>query len=92
MFDETRRAVGKLTASLSNTAVHRIVDQILGADRELAQTAVDEAAAAGGRARKLADARQDVVEGDQQVARTAYTGGIRRYRDAWQDAGEATRP
>jgi len=26
------------------------------------------------------------------VARTAYTGGIKRYRDAWQDAGEATRP
>ena len=91
VFDDTRRAVGKLTSSLSDASVQRIVDQILGADRELARTAVADATAAGGRIRKLADATDDIGEGDTQVARTAYTGAIKRYKDAWQDAGESMR-
>jgi hypothetical protein len=92
VFDDTRHAVGKLTAWLSDSTVQRIVDQILGADRELAQSAVDDAGAAGGRARPLADASHDLVEADAHVVGTAYTGAIKRYRDAWQDAAEAMRP
>ena len=91
VFDDTRRAVGKLTSWLADHDVQRVVDEILGADRELARVAVAEAVAAGGRPRKLADAQQDLLEGDAQVARTAYTGGIKIYRDAWQDAAESLR-
>lgn len=91
VFDGTRRAVGRLTSWLADADVKRVVDQVLGADRELARVAVEEAIAAQGRARKLADAQDDLVEADAQVARTAYTGAIKRYDDVWHDARESTR-
>lgn len=62
------------------------VATLVAVDRKLAQTALDEAIAAGGKADKIAQAQAYLLKGDTEYAAKKYDGAINNYKNAWKAA------
>ncbi len=78
----------KLTAA-QKAAIQAVIDQLVQADQILAQTAVDEATAAGGNAKKLAAANKALAKAAALIAAGKPDEAINQYRIAWEKAQES---
>ena len=62
------------------------INRILKADRLLATISIQEAAAAGLNAKKIAEDLAQVAKGDEEAAAGNYANAIEHYRNAWRHA------
>jgi len=89
-FQRLRDAVKEL-AKLKNppAAVSTSINTLVSVTRTLAQTALDEAIAAGGNAKLIAKAQKEISKALQELAKNQADDAIARYEQAWQYAQEA---
>ena len=78
----------KLTAA-QKAAIQAVIDQLVQADQILATTAVAEATAAGGQAKKLAEANKALAKAAALSAAGKPDEAINQYRIAWEKAQES---
>src|SRR6185436_11938437 len=94
VFDKEREGVQKLQELIKDKK-NTIPDDTLlgfihcftGVDRQLAVTAIDEAATNGGKPEKIAKARREVAKGDEDAADGKYDHAIEHYKHAWKQTG-----
>ncbi len=93
VFQEEKNAVNKLNAILKNrrgplpdATVQGFITFLTDADRMLAQVAVDEAIAQGGRQIDIAKALHALARGDAFLANGKAENAIEQYRNAWNHA------
>jgi hypothetical protein len=94
VFDEEREAVKKLQeiqkdkkSTIPDGDLQGFIDRIVAVDRQLAQTAVDDAA--GGNANELDKANDELAKGDAEAAAGKPTNAIDHYKHAWEHAQKA---
>jgi hypothetical protein len=94
VFEKERRAVDKLrelvrdrSSAVDKEALQRSIEELVSVDRLLATVAIHDAA--GGDARKLADANRELAKGDAELASGKPGDAIDHYRRAWKHALEA---
>jgi hypothetical protein len=95
VFSATVAAVGDLStiytdggSALPKATILNLANLILTADKTLAQTAINEATAAGGNAALLQQAAQEMnnAAADLAMSRIDWDGAASHYGNAWQDA------
>ena len=69
--------------------VQSAIDQILEADRILAQKQLDEAILAGGSAKEIARAQGNIADAAANAANGNYAKAVLDYKKAWQNAVKA---
>jgi hypothetical protein len=89
-FDRLRDAVKEL-AKIKNPppAVGTMIDTLVSLTRTLAQTALDEAIAAGGNAKLIAKAQTEIDKAQQELAKHQAADAMAHYQDAWEYAQDA---
>jgi hypothetical protein len=75
--------------SIPDSSIQPMIDDLLNADRILAQTAIDDAIAAGGKPRKITDAQHEMGLAASEAATGHYAHAIDHYKTAWKHAREA---
>ena len=97
VFDKDSAAVGQLVTLLgdpSSRIAHATllgwIGTIVSVDQVLAQTAIADAAGAGGNTAVLAAAADEVSAGNQELAAGHYQAAIAHYKQAWLDAQGST--
>ena len=63
------------------------IDRLVSADKLLASTAISDAA--GGNAKKIDKANEELGKGDARILDGKFTDAIEHYRNAWKQAIEA---
>jgi hypothetical protein len=92
VFRKEREAVNKLTQIKDPPAVvASVVDALVAADQALARTAIDEATAAGGNPKKLADAERQMEKASEEIAKGRLARAIKHYEHAWNKAQQAVK-
>jgi uncharacterized delta-60 repeat protein len=93
VFDEERQTVHALVellkdrkSTVPDAILQAFIDALLRADRLLAVIGVDEAEAAGVKAKKIAEDRREIAQGDDGAARGKFEEAIDHYRNAWKHA------
>jgi tetratricopeptide (TPR) repeat protein len=93
VFDREKDGVHKLEELLNGGTIPD--DSLLGfircftsVDRQLAVTAIDEAAAHGVKPKKVAKAREELAKGDAESAQGDYDHAIEHYKHAWEQTGK----
>jgi predicted extracellular nuclease len=96
VFEEEKNAVNKLNAIIKNrrgpipdATVQGFINFLTGADRMLAQVAIDDAIAMGGNARDIAWALATLAKADGFLAAGQTEAAIEQYRNAWNHALKA---
>ena len=94
VFDHEKIAVQRLMDLLKGTsipdgAIQPMIDDLLNADRILAQTAIDDAIAAGGKPAKITQAQNEMALAASEAAAGHYDHAIDHYKAAWKHAQEA---
>jgi hypothetical protein len=96
-FNEEKDTVNKLRDLLQNkksaiadALLQGFIDRIVNADRRLALVVINEAIAAHGDQKEIANARDELAKGDSDIASAKHESGIEHYRNAWQHALKAT--
>ena len=77
--------------SISDSSLQAVIDTVVHADAVLAQQAVNDAIAAHGDPRKIADAQNELAKAAKAVSKGDDDGAIAHYENAWEDALDATR-
>ncbi len=95
VFDEIEETVETLMDLLDDaedgdskippTTLRDLIARLAEIARSLAMTSTDQAAAAGANARKVAEARRDIAEGDRQAAKRDWDDAIEQYAEAWEE-------
>ena len=90
VFSEEKDVVAKLQdlqedkkSPLSDALLQGFIDRIVRVDRLLANIAIDDAVAAGGDAKSISRAREELAEGDARADSGKYSNAIEHYRKAW---------
>jgi hypothetical protein len=92
VFHEEREAANKLMQIKDPPAeVASVLDALVAADQALARTAIDEATAAGGDPRKLADAESQMAKASEEIGNGRLARAITHYGLAWTKAQKAVR-
>ena len=97
VFDNEKAAASQLRELLRSkklsaaqkAAIQAVIDQLVQADQILAQTAVDEATAGNGNAKKLALANKALAKAAALIAAGKPDEAINQYRIAWEKAQES---
>lgn len=94
VFDHEKIAMQRLMdllkgSSIPDTAIQPIIDDLLNADRILAQTAIDDAIAAGGKPAKITQAQNEMALAASEAAAGRYDHAIDHYKAAWKRAQDA---
>jgi uncharacterized repeat protein (TIGR01451 family) len=90
VFHEEREAANKLMQIKDPPAVvASVLDTLVAADQALARTAIDEATAAGGDPRKLADAEEQMAKASEEIGNGRLARAIMHYGRAWNKAQKA---
>jgi hypothetical protein len=84
VFDEEKKAVEELTR-VKNTNVSTEILEIVDIDRDLAQTAYNEASPGAEKTK----AQQELAKGDADAANQKYASAIEHYKKAWEHAIKA---
>jgi hypothetical protein len=94
VFNEEKDAVVKLLelmkdkkSTIPDATLQVFIDQLVGADKALALVAIE--AAAGGDAKKIAKANEELGKGDARALDGKFADAIEHYRNAWKRAIEA---
>ena len=97
VFKQEKDAVNKLRdlikdnkSTLDKTRLQGFINRLAGVDRELARIAISEAVQAGGSARDIEKAQEELSKGDGDHAVGKSDTAIEHYRNAWQHALKAT--
>jgi uncharacterized protein YjiK/phosphodiesterase/alkaline phosphatase D-like protein len=91
IFNRYKDAVQKLmemiqdtsTPAIADATIQNWIDILVAVNRDLAQTAITEANAAGVDPKKINKALTDMAQGDADAARGDYDKAIEEYRKAW---------
>jgi hypothetical protein len=88
VFDQYSQAVKELTKKELNglQGVGAVIEAIVAAARRLAQSAVDDAVAAGGNAKDVGAAQAALIKGDAANGNAKYEVAIDSYKAAWDKA------
>jgi hypothetical protein len=88
VFQEEKETVKKLQ-DIKNppAAIAGLISQIVGADKLLAQTAIDDMA--GGDPKKLAAANKEMGKAQDEINKGHLDAAIDHYKNAWQQAEKA---
>jgi hypothetical protein len=90
VFHEERQAASKLMQiTRPPAAVASVLESLIAADQALARTAIDQAAAAGGDPKKLADAEREMEKASELIAEGRLAQAIKHYGRAWNKAQRA---
>ena len=97
VFENEKAAVSKLMELLKSkkltaaqkAAIQVVIDQLVQADQIIALTAVAEATAAGGNAKKLVEANKALAKAAALLAAGKPDEAINQYRKAWEKAQES---
>jgi hypothetical protein len=90
VFTEEKHAVDKLRQIKNpKPAVGNVIGMLVRADRILAQTAIADAAAAGGNAKKLAQARKEMSKAAAELRKKHPGQAIVHYGNAWEKARQS---
>ncbi len=90
VFEEEKLAVDKLKAiKRPRAAITNVIGMLVRADRLLAQTAIADATAAGGNARKLAQARTEMRKAAAELRKKHPGQAIEHYGNAWEKARQS---
>ncbi len=73
------------------TGVAAVVDGLVTVDGELAEIALDEAIAAGGKARELARAHEEITHAHTNLGQNNIVQAIEHYSKAWKHVQRAMR-
>jgi len=92
MFDEDQDAVKKLmemirdknTPGISDATILRWINILVAIDRKVAQIALTEASAQGDHHRKIAEALEELAQGDAKASHGDYDMAIEHYKRAWK--------
>ena len=76
-------------SAVADAKLQAWIDALVRIDRMIARLAIDEATAAHGNARRLADAARELAKGDARVAAGRPASGIQQYAEAWDDAKDS---
>jgi DNA/RNA endonuclease G (NUC1) len=94
-FGETKDAVNKLRdllknkkSAMSDALLQSFIDRLLRATRLVAQTAINESAAAGGDPNDIAKANDELAQGDADASGDKPDSAVEHYRNAWQNASK----
>ena len=89
VFEDEKHAVKALMGVKDPVpaGVTNAINDLLEADRLLAQTAIDDAA--GGDPKKLAEAEKEMDKATDEIAKGHYDNAIDHYKNAWKKAQEA---
>jgi len=97
VFNEVKDAVNRLEvllrspqSALEAEALLGLIDQLLEADRSLAEISLQDAAEAQATPESLAPARKAMQAGDAAAASGKHTVAILLYRNAWKFTGQIT--
>ncbi len=88
VFDRERQAVQELQ-KVDTVDVQAAIDQIVEADRLLAQRQLDAAIAGGGNAGDIAKAQGNIADAVANAANGDYAKAVLDYKKAWQNAVKA---
>ena len=95
VFNEEKDAIVKLVelmkdkkSKIPDTVLQDFVHRLVGADRALAQVAIDDASI-GGDPKKIDKANEEAGKGDARALDDKFTDAIEHYRNAWKHAIEA---
>jgi hypothetical protein len=87
VFERERSAVRlMLELKAEYPAVQDLIDRLVNVDRVLAQIAIEEATARGGRPAKIAAAQEYFQQADAKVQAGDFTEAIQLYKKAWKNA------
>jgi hypothetical protein len=94
VFGHEKIAVQRLMDLLNGTSIpdstiQSMIDNLLNADKILAQTAIDDAIAAGGKPAKIAQAQNEMALAASERAAGHYDHAVDHYKSAWKHAQEA---
>jgi uncharacterized repeat protein (TIGR01451 family)/uncharacterized repeat protein (TIGR02543 family) len=90
VFMEEKHAVDKLKQIKNpRRAVGDVISMLVRADRILAQTAIADAAAAGGNGQKLAQARKEMSKAAAELRKRHPSQAIEHYGNAWEKARQS---
>jgi len=99
VFNEEKDAVVKLVELLKDkkstltdaqrAIVQSFIGRLVGADKALATVAYNDAVAAGGDAKKIDKANDELSKGDARVSDNHFADAIEHYRNAWKHAIKA---
>ena len=91
VFEDEKEAVQKLRqllkdkkSDVADASLQSWIDTLVTIDRALAQIAIDEATAAGGNDKRVAEANKEMARADDRLAKGRPTGAIEHYKHAWQ--------
>lgn len=89
VFENEKSAVKSLTDIKGTVPAGATlaIDNLLAADRLLAQTAIDDGA--GGNAEKLAEAAKEMAKAQNEIAKGHFEQAIGHFKNAWKQAQEA---
>ncbi len=88
VFDRERQAVQELQ-KMSTVQVQSAIDQIVEADRLLAQRQLDAAISGGGDAADIAKAQGNMADAVANAASGNFAKAVQDYKKAWQNAVKA---
>jgi hypothetical protein len=71
------------TPGISDATIQRWINLLVAIDRNLAQTAITAASSSGVSTKKIADALDELANGDADAARGDYDKAIGHYQTAW---------
>jgi hypothetical protein len=93
VFDNEREAVKKLMdlikdkkSNIPDATLQAFIDCFKAVDRELAEIAINEAAAAGVKPKKVEKAREELAKGDEEMAQGHHDHAIDHYKHAWEQS------
>ncbi len=93
VFDGEKEAAKKLRelrdsnqSGLTPAQLNPLINDLVGADRTLATTAISDAIAANGNAAKINKAQAALAKGDQKAAQGKPDEAITEYKNAWKEA------
>jgi hypothetical protein len=96
VFNEEKDAVIKLDdllgdkhSTVPDAVLQSFIDRLVQADRVLAFVAITDALAAHADAKKIAQARQELANGDSEAVSGRSESAIEHYRNAWNQALKA---
>ena len=96
VFQDEKEAVQKLEqllkdkkSGVADATLQDWIDTLVTIDEALARIAIDEATAAGGDAKKLAEAEKEMAKSASELTKGKEHDAIEQYKNAWKKAKES---
>lgn len=88
-LQQLRQLLRDRRSGVADAKVQSWIDALTRIDRRVAELAIDEARAAGGNARKLADAAKSLARGVALLGKGKLASAVEQFAHAWDDAKDS---